>query len=44
MPTRQTKSGCYKWGDSGKEYCGKGAKAKADKQGRAIKARMNKKK
>lgn len=44
MPTKQTKKGCYKWGNSGKEYCGKGAKAKADKQGKAIKAQTNKKK
>ncbi len=28
----------YRWGDHGKIYTGKGAKAKALKQGRAIKA------
>ena len=27
---------CYQWGRSGKIYCGKGAKAKAQKQARAI--------
>jgi hypothetical protein len=43
MPTRRTKSGGYKWGNSGKEYRGKGAKQKANKQGRAIKASQNKK-
>ena len=36
MPVYQTKHGCYKWGTSGKEYCGKGAKKKATKQGKAI--------
>ena len=38
MPVKQTKKGCYKWGNSGKGYCGKGAKQKAQKQGRAIKS------
>lgn len=38
MPTRSTKKGCYKWGSKGKEYCGKSAKARADRQGRAIRA------
>lgn len=38
MPVQKTKKGCYKYGNSGKEYCGKGAKEKAEKQGRAIKA------
>lgn len=37
MPVKQTKSGCYRYGNTGKEYCGKGAKDKATKQGRAIK-------
>lgn len=37
MPVRKSGGG-YKWGDSGKKYTGKGAKAKAAKQGRAIKA------
>lgn len=38
MPVRRTKSGGYKWGKSGKTYYGKGAKKKAQKQGRAIHA------
>lgn len=42
MPVRKTKGGGYKYGSKGKEYKGKGAKSKAAKQGRAIKA--NKKK
>jgi hypothetical protein len=42
MPVRKTNGG-YKWGKSGKFYKGKGAKAKAAKQGRAIKANQNKK-
>jgi hypothetical protein len=37
MPTHKAGSG-YQWGKSGKVYTGKNAKAKADKQGRAIKA------
>lgn len=41
MPTKKCstkgKSGT-KWGDSGKCYTGKGATAKAKRQGRAIKA------
>ena len=36
MPVRRTKGGGYKWGSSGKTYRGKGARAKAAKQGRAI--------
>ena len=39
MPVYRTKGGGYKWGKSGKTYYGKGAKAKASKQGRAIRAR-----
>ncbi len=35
MPTKRTKSG-YKYGKSGKTYTGKGAKEKAQRQGRAI--------
>ncbi len=35
MPTRKVGKGCYKWGKSGKKYCGSGAKKKANKQGRA---------
>ena len=44
MPIRKT-SGGYKYGSKGKLYKGKGARAKAAKQGRAIqasKARMRK--
>lgn len=43
MPTRKVstpkgrKGPCYKWGNQ-KTYCGKGAKSKANKQGRAIRA------
>lgn len=43
MPVRKTKGGGYKWGKSGKEYRGKGAKAKAARQGRAIQANKKKK-
>ena len=35
MPVKKTKAGGYKWGKSGKTYYGKGAKAKAERQGRA---------
>ena len=38
MPVHKTKSGGYKWGKSGKTYYGRGAKKKAARQGRAIKA------
>jgi hypothetical protein len=37
MPVKKT-SGGYKYGNKGKLYKGKGAKAKAAKQGRAINA------
>jgi hypothetical protein len=37
MPVRKAKGG-YRWGKSGKVYRGKGAKAKAARQGRAVKA------
>lgn len=37
MPVRKAKGG-YRFGSSGKVYRGKGAKARAAKQGRAIKA------
>jgi hypothetical protein len=37
MPVRRVRGG-FKWGKSGKLYKGKGAKAKAAKQGRAVKA------
>jgi oligoribonuclease NrnB/cAMP/cGMP phosphodiesterase (DHH superfamily) len=36
MPLIKTKKGCWKWGQSGKEYCGPGAKKKAIKQGYTI--------
>ena len=38
MPVRKTKGGGFKYGSSGKTYKGAGAKAKAQRQGRAIKA------
>lgn len=40
MPTHRVpgRPNCYQWGKSGKIYCGPGAKAKADRQGRAIHA------
>jgi len=37
MPVRKVKGG-YRWGLSGKIYRGKGAKAKAERQGRAVRA------
>lgn len=37
MPVRKAKGG-YRWGRKGKVYKGKGAKAKAARQGRAIRA------
>ena len=37
MPVRKVKGG-YRWGRTGKLYRGKGAKAKAARQGRAIQA------
>lgn len=43
MPVRRTKSGGYKWGTRSKTYYGKGAKAKAARQGRAIKASQKRK-
>jgi hypothetical protein len=42
MPVRKSGGG-YKYGKSGKVYKGKGAKAKAAKQGRAIQASKHKK-
>jgi len=42
MPIRKSGGG-YKYGKSGKVYKGKGAKAKAAKQGRAIQASKHKK-
>lgn len=41
MPTRKTKGGGYRYGKTGKTYYDKGAKAKAEKQGRAIKTSQN---
>lgn len=40
MPVRKVGDG-YQWGESGKVYRGKDAKAKAARQGRAIKASEN---
>jgi hypothetical protein len=40
MPVKRTKGGGYRYGTKGKTYYGKGAKAKAARQGRAIKARQ----
>ncbi len=41
MPVRRVPGG-YRWGRSGKVYRGKGAKARAARQGRAIMARTGK--
>ena len=38
MPVHKAGKGCYKYGKKGKKYCGKSAKAKAKRQGRAIEA------
>jgi len=43
MPVKKTSGGGYKYGSSGKEYKGKGAKQKAAKQGRAIQASKKRK-
>jgi hypothetical protein len=43
MPVKKSGGG-YKYGSSGKTYKGKGAKGKAAKQGRAIRASQGKKK
>jgi len=43
MPVKKT-NGCYKYGTSGKKYCGKGAKKKATKQGQAIAISKSKRK
>ena len=42
MPVHRTKGGGYQWGNSGKIYYGKGAKAKAQKQGVAVKISQQK--
>ena len=44
MPVRKTKSGGYKYGSKGKTYYGKGARAKAARQGRAIQANKRRRK
>ena len=44
MPVKRTKGGGYQYGDSGKIYYGKGAKARAERQGRAIQASKQRKK
>jgi len=43
MPVRKVKGG-YRWGSKGKIYRGRNAKAKAARQGRAIKASQSKRK
>lgn len=43
MPVRKVKGG-YRYGKTGKTYTGKGAKAKAARQGRAIKANQARRK
>ena len=35
MPVHHRGRGCYQWGNHGRIYCGRGAKAKAERQGRA---------
>lgn len=37
-PPQGRKGPCYRYGKTGKVYCGSGAKAKAERQGRAIEA------
>ncbi len=44
MPVKKTPGGGYKYGSKGKTYKGAGAKEKAAKQGRAIKASQAKRK
>ena len=44
MPVKRTKGGGYRYGTKGKTYYGKGAKGKAAKQGRAIKASQKRRK
>lgn len=39
MPVRPIGRGCFQWGHHGKVYCGPGARAKAERQGRAAHAR-----
>jgi len=35
MPVRSRGGGCYQWGGHGTVYCGRGARGKAERQGRA---------
>ena len=35
MPIKKVGKNCYKWGKSGKKYCGAGAKSQAEKQMKA---------
>ena len=44
MPVKQVSKNCYKYGNTGKKYCGTGAKQKAQAQGRAIQANKKKSK
>jgi hypothetical protein len=44
MPVRKVSKTCYKYGTSGKKYCGSGAKKKATKQGQAIAISKSKRK
>lgn len=36
MPVRKTKDGGYQWGTTGRVYYGRGARQKAEAQGRAV--------
>lgn len=42
MPVRKVAGG-YRWGATGKLYRGRGAKARAQRQGRAVKAAQGRK-
>lgn len=44
MPVKKVSKDCYQYGESGKKYCGKNAKKKAVKQGKAIQASKRNKK
>lgn len=44
MPVRQVSKNCYQWGNSGKKYCRKDAKKKAERQALAIRLSGYKKK
>jgi hypothetical protein len=41
MPVRKVKGGGFRWGRRGKIYRGRGARARAQRQGRAVKARRS---